>query len=145
MTNDQMSDNRLTKRRRPITIIIGLLLMVAVVIAPIALAPQIVGVTFYPGPQNNAAENRAIAFVLAELQSYIDALLLLPIVALIWFRFGWARYMFAVMILLGIAETAVSLDIFHPEVFALTLASILSVGLLFAPSSNLWLKDKQND
>jgi energy-coupling factor transporter transmembrane protein EcfT len=145
MTNDQMSDNRLTKRRRPITIIIGLLLMVAVVIAPIALAPQIVGVTFYPGPQNNAAENRAIAFVLAELQSYIDALLLLPIVALIWFRFGWARYMFAVMILLGIAENAVSLDIFHPEVFALTLASILSVGLLFAPSSNLWLKDKQND
>ncbi len=127
------------------TIIIGLLLMVAVVVAPIVFAPHIGGVTFYPGPQNNAAENRAIASVLAILQSYIDALLLLPIAALVWFRFGWARYVFAVLVLLSIAENAVALDLFHPEELALALASLLSAGLLFAPSSNLWLKDKQND
>ena len=132
--------------RRPLSIIIALLLMAAVVVIPLAFSSKDIGWTFYPQPAGDPAPYRIVASVFAALQLLVNAVLLIPIACLIWSRFGWARYVFALLVLLGIAENAVAQTLFYnPEVLSLALASILSAGLLFAPSANLWLKDKLND
>ena len=133
-------------KRPPLSLIIALLLMAAIVVIPLVFSPKDVAWTLYPKPSGPAAPYRIVASVFAALQLLINAALLIPIAGLIWSRFGWARYVFAVLVFLGIAENAVSQSLFYnPEVLGLALASILSAGLLFAPSANLWLKDKQND
>jgi hypothetical protein len=131
--------------RRPLTIIIALLLMAAIAAIPLVFSPKDVGWSLYPGPPGPAAPYRLVASVFAALQLLLNALLLIPVAGLIWSGIGWARYIFVVQVLMGLAENAVSRSIFNPEVLALAIAALLSAGLLFAPSANLWLKDKQND
>ena len=139
-----MPNNAPTKKRPPLTIISALLLMAAIVVLPLVFSPKIVGWSFSPRPVGDPAPYRIVASVFAALQLLINAAMLIPIAGLIWSRIGWARYVFVVLVLLGIAENAVSQSLFYnPEVLGLALLSILSAGLLFAPSANLWLKDKQ--
>ena len=130
--------------RRPLTITIALLLMAVFTIIPLVFSSKNIGWTLYPKPPGPAAPYRIVASVFAALQLLINALLLIPVAGLIWSRISWARYVFVALVLLGIAENAVSQSLFYnPEMLGLALLSILAAGLLFAPSANLWLKDKQ--